>query len=179
VVFTLQDFVWYSSRLRSKWPSSKAVDRQAKPGQTISRIRSFCSLAALDDWSIQSKIVTVRLIDASDSKQNANDSHDSHTREIETMKTNKSSKSKSSTKTAKTNKSSEKHAAKLDKLGYDIKSNAGRVNAVLLASRKQPMFPAEIAEETGLAYRRARYQCRVLVKNKLAKKTKDGAYVLN
>lgn len=87
------------------------------------------------------------------------------------MKTKKAKQSKSK----KTIRKSE--ASKLDRFGFDVKSNQGIVNAALL--KRKEASPAELAELTGLAYRRCRYQCRVLVKAKLAKKTKDGNYKLN
>jgi hypothetical protein len=61
-----------------------------------------------------------------------------------------------------------KAKAKLDALGFEVGSNQAIVNKAM--STKRALTVAELAEKTGLNHRRCRYQCRVLVRQKLAKK---------
>lgn len=84
-------------------------------------------------------------------------------------------KSKKSVKSSKVNSKSSKvtrapKAPKVDKWGYEIGSVQAAVNKLL---RYQPQTVQEMAEAGDINPRRVRYQCRVLTRAKLAKRTGD------
>lgn len=84
-------------------------------------------------------------------------------------KSNKTSKS--TTKAAKASnkvKAKATKAPKLDRFGFELGTNQATVDNAM--STKKAKTVRELADETGINHRRCRYQCRVLVKMKLAKR---------
>jgi hypothetical protein len=84
-------------------------------------------------------------------------------------KSSKSNKVANKAKAAKAERSNGK--PKVDQWGFEVGSVQAKVNKLLST---KPQTVREMADKGDINHRRVRYQCRVLTRLKLAKRTDEG-----